>query len=68
MRINLRPETEQRIQDRMKAGAFPSPDDVVDAGLKLLEQREQQKQGDVVDGEKFFKKMLAELEGDGELA
>ena len=40
MSITLRPETEKQIEDRMKAGRYPSPDDVVKAGLRLLEERE----------------------------
>ena len=44
MSITLRPETERQIEDRMKAGRYPSPDDVVKAGLRLLEEREREHQ------------------------
>ena len=38
MGITLKPEIEKRIADQMKAGGFASADDVVEAGLALLEQ------------------------------
>ena len=44
MKIVLRPETEKQIEDRMKAGRYPSADDVLKAGLRLLEERERDHQ------------------------
>ena len=37
MSIALRPETERQIEDQMKSGGYSSPDDVVHAALKALE-------------------------------
>ena len=47
MAIALRPETEQRIEDRVKDGSYRSPDEVVQAALQLLEQRERRRQADL---------------------
>ena len=44
MSITLRPDTERRIEDRLKAGRYSTADDVVQDGLKLLEQRERERQ------------------------
>jgi putative addiction module CopG family antidote len=40
MAIKLKPETVRRIEQRLKDGRYASADDVVDAGLQLLEQRD----------------------------
>ena len=47
MPVELEPETVRRIEDRMGKGRYRSPDEVVRAGLDLLEQRERQRQQDV---------------------
>lgn len=49
MSIALRPETEKQIQDHMKSGAYPSPDDVVRAALELLEQEKRELNADLDD-------------------
>jgi len=38
MAITLRPETERRIAEQMRVGRYASADDVIEAGLALLEQ------------------------------
>jgi antitoxin ParD1/3/4 len=40
MSLKLRRETEQKIEERVKPGSFASADDVILAGLKLLDERE----------------------------
>lgn len=40
MNISLTPELEQFIQDQVKSGKYSSVDEVILAGLKLLEERE----------------------------
>ncbi|KAM3098490.1 type II toxin-antitoxin system ParD family antitoxin [Phormidesmis sp. 146-35] len=40
MDISLTPETEQFIQQQIAIGKFSSISEVVDAGVKLLEERE----------------------------
>lgn len=41
MRLQLKRDTEKLIEERIKPGSFASADDVVLAGLKLLDEREQ---------------------------
>jgi Arc/MetJ-type ribon-helix-helix transcriptional regulator len=38
--MSLSPETQKLIEGRMKAGGFPSPDDVVQAALASLDQQD----------------------------
>ena len=40
MPISLKPETVKRSEQRMKDGRYSSADEVVEAGLQLLEQRD----------------------------
>ncbi|KAM3114360.1 type II toxin-antitoxin system ParD family antitoxin [Phormidesmis sp. 146-33] len=40
MDISLTPETEQFIQQQIAIGKFSSVSEVIDAGVKLLEERE----------------------------
>lgn len=40
MSITLQPETEQKIEERMKDGRFASPDEVVKAALELLDEQQ----------------------------
>jgi Arc/MetJ-type ribon-helix-helix transcriptional regulator len=62
MRISLSPETERLIEERMKRGGHPTADDVVRAGLALLEQ--QAAEGDFEPGE--WDRLIAEAEASGE--
>ena len=41
MTLQLGSDTEARIHERIKSGKYATPNDVVLAGLELLEQREQ---------------------------
>jgi antitoxin ParD1/3/4 len=66
MPIALRPETERRIEDRMKDGSYSSPDDVVQAALQLLEQRERRRQADLEDVRQKIAVGIEQLDrGDG---
>ena len=47
MGISLRPETERKIRDQMEAGGYPSVDEVVQEGLRLLEERDRMKKSDL---------------------
>ena len=47
MGMTLRPETEKRIRDRMQAGGYASPDEVVQEGLRLLDDRDRMKRADL---------------------
>jgi antitoxin ParD1/3/4 len=40
MDIELRPETEAMIAEKLRAGKYSTPDDVVRAGLELLDDAE----------------------------
>lgn len=40
MNVSLTPELEQFIQSQLESGKFTSVDEVIAAGIKLLEQRE----------------------------
>ena len=64
MDLKLRPETVKRIEERMRDGRYPSADDVVEAGLTLLEERDlhrvrtsiaeglgQARRGELIDGD-----------------
>ncbi|HEY8746593.1 MAG TPA: hypothetical protein VIM11_01370 [Tepidisphaeraceae bacterium] len=39
MSIRLKPETEKQIQERLGVSGFASADDVICAGLRLLDER-----------------------------
>ncbi len=41
MNLQLEPQTEARIQQRIKSGKYATPHDVVVAGLRLLEEMDQ---------------------------
>jgi len=44
MKIELTPRHKQYIDDKVKSGAYGSPDEVVREGLRLLEAEEQRNQ------------------------
>ncbi len=73
MSLSLTPEIEQRIFAQLNSGRYQSADEVVLAGLELLDQREQHltelrqqievgeeqiNQGKVTDGEVVFNRLL----------
>ena len=62
MRIALTPETERLIEEHMKRGGYPTADDVVRAGLEVLDQ--QAAPGDFQAGE--WDALIAEAERSGE--
>jgi putative addiction module CopG family antidote len=62
MRFALSPEAERLIEERMKRGDYPTADDVVRAGLALLEQ--QAAEADFEPGE--WDALIAEAEASGE--
>jgi antitoxin ParD1/3/4 len=39
--ITLKPELEKRVQEKVRSGAYRSPEEVILAGLSLLESRDQ---------------------------
>jgi antitoxin ParD1/3/4 len=78
MNIPLKPESERFVQDQIKAGGFSTPQDVVQAGLQLLQQQqenltnvrakialglEQAKRGELLDGEKVFDEIFPSSNG-----
>jgi putative addiction module CopG family antidote len=62
MRIALSPETERLIEEYMKRGGYATADDVIRAGLEVLDQ--QATAGDFEDGE--WDALIAEAEQSGE--
>ncbi len=48
MTVELGSDAEARIQERIKSGRFATPNDVVLAGLHLLDKREQERADDLV--------------------
>ncbi|OKH17578.1 type II toxin-antitoxin system ParD family antitoxin [[Limnothrix rosea] IAM M-220] len=78
MSLSLTHETEQRITQYLTNGQYHSADDVVLAGLQLLEQRQQRlnelreeiqigvdqvEAGQVMDGETVFDRLFERLQG-----
>lgn len=66
MNITIKPDSQRFVEDQMKAGRYTSPEDVVQAGLKLLQEHQanlthirakiatgldQARRGELVDGE-----------------
>ncbi len=39
--ITLKPDLEKRVQEKVRSGAYRSPEEVIMAGLSLLEHRDQ---------------------------
>jgi Arc/MetJ-type ribon-helix-helix transcriptional regulator len=62
MNVTFGPETRKLIEDRMKRGGYATPEEVVLAGLALLEREEDY--GDFAPGE--LNELLAEAERSGE--
>jgi|GEM_PF-1173497 len=76
MSLSLTPATEKRITDQLARGRYESADELILAGLQLLEAREQRltqlrqqitvgaeqiAQGRVTDGEQVFDRLLNQL-------
>ena len=40
MALTLTPEVEQRVNEKVASGAFPSADDVIRTGLRFIEEQE----------------------------
>ena len=79
MNVNLTPELEQLVQSKVQTGRYNSPDEVVREALRLMDERDQDReevrkkiaagveslrQGKGIDGEAFFAQMEAELDED----
>jgi antitoxin ParD1/3/4 len=77
MNVALKPELQRFVEDLVKAGRFPSPDDVVQAGLQLLQDRqgdladirakvavglEQARRGELLDGEGVFDEIFGSFD------
>jgi antitoxin ParD1/3/4 len=69
MNVAIKPDAQRFVEDQMKAGRYMSPEDVVQAGLKLLEERQanlahirdkiaigldQARRGELLDGDGVF--------------
>lgn len=44
MTVSLTPELEQLVAERVASGQYPSASEVIDAALRLLQERDQQQQ------------------------
>jgi len=77
MTIKIKPETQHFIEEQMKAGRYSSPEDVVQAGLRLLEEQEsslrgvkekiaiglaQARRGELLDGDAVFDEILRSID------
>ena len=80
MNVSIKPDSQRFVEDQMKAGRYTSPDEVVQAGLKLLQERQanltsirakiamgldQAKRGDLVDGEGVFDEIFGPIDSSG---
>ena len=78
MTITIQPDSQQIVEDQMKSGRFASPEEVIQAGLNLLQQRqanlarlreqvalglEQARRGELLDGEEVFDEIFCSIEG-----
>jgi antitoxin ParD1/3/4 len=69
MNINIKPDSQRFVEDQLQSGRYTSPEDVVQAGLNLLKEREanlaavrakiavgleQARRGELLDGETVF--------------
>jgi Arc/MetJ-type ribon-helix-helix transcriptional regulator len=63
MQLTLGPKAEKKLRQRMKAGGYGSPEEVLLAGLAALE-REQTPRGDFAPGE--LDALIAEGEASGD--
>jgi len=79
MKITLEPAFQNFIEEQVRAGRYALPEDVVQAGLRLLREQEpslerireqiavglaQAKRGELLDGDAVFEEILASLNDD----
>jgi len=74
MNVSLTPELEQFIQSQIESGRYASSDELIIAGIKLLEERDRLKKrsiwraaintdrGEVVDGERVLRELQQKLQ------
>ena len=77
MNVVIKPDSQRIVEDQMKAGRYTSPEDVVQAGLKLLQERHanlahirdkiavglnQAKCGELADGEGVFDEIFGPID------
>ena len=81
MNLMLNPTSEQIVRRKVEDGDYPSPEDVVNEALRLLEQRdearldelrgeivlgiEEANRGDLVDGNEVFEELRRRLAANG---
>lgn len=80
MNVNIKPDSERFVEDQMKAGRYRSPEDVVQAGLQLLQERQgnlahirariavgldQARRGELVKGESTFDEIFGPVDSAG---
>jgi len=78
MNVMLEGESQRFIEEELKAGRYPSAEEVVQAALKLLRERrakhaqirakiaiglEQAKRGELLDGEEVFDEIFGPIQG-----
>ncbi|MGA2439772.1 MAG: type II toxin-antitoxin system ParD family antitoxin [Tepidisphaeraceae bacterium] len=77
MNVTIKPDSQRFVEDQMKAGRYTSPEDVVQAGLRLLQEHQanlaqvrakiavgldQARRGELVDGEVVFDEVFGPAE------
>jgi antitoxin ParD1/3/4 len=77
MNVIIKPDSQRIVEDQMKAGRYTSPEDVVQAGLQLLQERQanlshirdkiavglnQAKRGELADGEGIFDEIFGPID------
>jgi antitoxin ParD1/3/4 len=77
MIVTIKPDSQRFVEDQMKAGRYTSPEDVVQAGLRLLQEHQanmthirakiaegldQARRGELVDGEVVFDEIFGPIE------
>lgn len=78
MNVTLQGESQRFIEEQLRAGRYPTAEDVVQAGLNLLRRRqaklaevrekiaiglEQARRGELLDGEEVFDEIFGPVEG-----
>lgn len=66
MNISLTPELEEQVQKRVQSGLYASASEVIREALRLLQQREQDREAKIADLRKALDPAIAEFErGEG---